>query len=150
MTATGDSRIDRAISLALGDLSVPWTTRSMSQRLLLSESYFKHLFTRIVGFPFGTFLNQERVHRAAKLLRDTPEPVKSIATRVGFCDSSHLDNRFKQHYGCTPGQWREQQKSSLVQHNSVDPDIESCCNQSGHKFAECYFCSEATGVTSTR
>ena len=48
---------------------------------------------------------QCRLVRARQLI-DGGHPLVDAAAVAGFCDQSHLTNRFRRAYGITPGEYR--------------------------------------------
>lgn len=72
----------------------------------LSRSHFSRTFRRLMGRSFGRFETQTRLAVAAHLLRGTDLPVRDIAIRTGFHDSSHLHHHFVSHYQRTPRAFR--------------------------------------------
>ena len=82
-----------------------------SEHLSLEElaarfDHTPHLFLRrfrqVVGLPPHRYQIQCRVERAKRLLaRGTPLPEVALAS--GFCDQSHLNRRFREICGVTPG-----------------------------------------------
>lgn len=61
------------------------------------------------GTRFGELLGTERMDRACAMLRtDTTQklPIQEIALSLGFYDTSHFSNVFRQHFGVSPRQYR--------------------------------------------
>jgi len=61
------------------------------------------------GVTFGEWVRSERLRRAAQALRDptlAEAPVSTIGRAVGFQDHSSFSRAFRDHFGCTPSQWR--------------------------------------------
>lgn len=63
-------------------------------------------FRRTFGCTPGEYLRACRIERAARLVRDTQEPLAAIAARCGFSDQSHLTRALRRHAGVTPGRAR--------------------------------------------
>jgi AraC-like DNA-binding protein len=64
---------------------------------------------RTVGMSTTKYVRQIRLRRAAELLTKHPEwCVYEVALEVGFNNQSYFTKKFKQAFGCCPGEWREQ------------------------------------------
>ena len=61
-------------------------------------------FARRLGLPLHAYQVHIRLEAAKTLLR-SGVPIAAVATRVGFCDQSHLHRRFKGAFGITPAQY---------------------------------------------
>lgn len=68
----------------------------------LSEDHFGRMFRRTTGRPTMKYVWRYRLHRARQLL-EAGEKVASVAAELGFCDQSHLDRKFREEFGCSPG-----------------------------------------------
>ena len=74
----------------------------------MSPAVFSRAFKRASGMTFSQYVNRVRMTHAVALLEETGESVAAIACRLGFCDQSHFDRRFRQTFGRTPTQHRTQ------------------------------------------
>lgn len=72
----------------------------------MSKAAFGRVFKQALGMTLGTYVNQVRMTEALRLLEETRDPIAEIALRIGFCDQSHFDRRFRQSFGRTPSQHR--------------------------------------------
>ncbi len=86
----------------------PWSLAEMARSLNLSVSHFRTIFRQRVGVSPGRYRQQMRLREAARLLRDTDEPIKSIAARLSFSDLPHFHRQFKAEHGQTPRRYRAQ------------------------------------------
>jgi AraC-like DNA-binding protein len=59
------------------------------------------------GTTLGAYLVEQRLLRAAELLRSGRSRIADIALQVGFGDISYFCRAFRQRFGCTASQWRE-------------------------------------------
>lgn len=66
-------------------------------RVYLARQYLRHL-----GRTPGLDLRRRRVERATQLMMTTDQTLCDIALACGFCDQSHLNRAFVQHWGLTP------------------------------------------------
>ena len=60
------------------------------------------------GSTFKELLQQKRLTRAAKLIRETSLPISDIITAVGYDNTSFFYRVFRSEYGLTPREYREQ------------------------------------------
>ncbi|MCS2679629.1 helix-turn-helix transcriptional regulator [Bacteroides ovatus] len=59
-----------------------------------------------LGEPIGTFIVRTRTEAAARLLRYSDIPIADIAYRIGYASPSSLSKVFKQFYGISPLEYR--------------------------------------------
>lgn len=78
----------------------------MARSCAMSESYFRKLFSRLMGMPPLEYVNRYRIHRALNLLRLTQEPVQNIAARCGFFSLAAFNRNFRRYVGKNPSDWR--------------------------------------------
>lgn len=102
----GLAHIDRALHI-ITDAGHHLTTTEAARVCGLSRLAFSQLFERLMGLPFRVFVLRYRLHGAASQLSATDDPVKMVARQWGFTDASHLHHWFKQHYRCTPNEYRQ-------------------------------------------
>ena len=65
-----------------------------------------------------------RVETAARLLRYTEIPVKEIAYKVGYDVPSSLSKVFRQFYGISPNEYRNNKDYVIMEPNRIMPDME--------------------------
>lgn len=80
----------------------------LAHHLGLSPWHCSRVVARTLGKPFGDLLTDERLERAAGLLRATDRSVGAIAQLVGFTSQHHFNRAFKTRFGKPPGVWRRQ------------------------------------------
>ncbi|WHT15705.1 AraC family transcriptional regulator [Crossiella sp. CA-258035] len=84
----------------------PWTVAKLAAEAGLSRAPFARRFTTLVGQPPLTYLTWWRMTTAARLLRETADPVGVIAARVGYLSEFALATAFKRAFGQPPGRYR--------------------------------------------
>jgi transcriptional regulator GlxA family with amidase domain len=77
----------------------------------LSSSRLGHLFKLQMGVDLSHFLVNERLDKAAELLRQTDLSIKEIAARVGYHHSSSFDRGFQNKFGVPPADFRKRNRS---------------------------------------
>ena len=82
------------------------TTSQQAQTIGLSRSRFEHLFKEETGKAFKKYLQQARLAKAQRLLRDPTLRIKEIATQCGYSSTSNFSHDFKRSLGLTPSGYR--------------------------------------------
>ena len=75
---------------------------SMPFELLGSKEHFQKAF----GRSAMDFVREVRLRGAAKLLRQTHEPTKTIAARMGYASRSNFSHAFTEFFGVAPAEYR--------------------------------------------
>lgn len=83
------------------------TLESAAAHLGLSKAYLSDCFSKQLGVNFKTYLDNIRFSYAQNLLAFTEIPIGEIHERAGFYDYANFARRFKQKYGCSPGEYRK-------------------------------------------
>ncbi len=76
--------------------------KEMAALTNMSEQSFSRFFTKMMGRPFFTFLNEYRINRAARLLLDTDISVSQIGFSSGYESLSFFYRQFGKFMGCSP------------------------------------------------
>ena len=76
----------------------------------VSPSYLSRVFSRELGVPFKKYLIDLRLDQAKRLLLSTNKLIGEVALAVGYQDTSYFCRIFKQREGCSPNQFRAQNK----------------------------------------
>ena len=76
-----------------------------------NEFALKRHFKMIFGRPVHAYLLGLRLARSSELLRETTQPIKQIASAVGYAHSNHFITAFQRFYGITPASFRAQNKA---------------------------------------
>ena len=88
-------------------LSEKITIQLLSRKFFISPTFLKENFHRACGMPVHTWLIQQRIKRAQKLLCTTQMSIQEIARTVGYESISQFHAAFKGYSGITPGQYRK-------------------------------------------
>ena len=82
------------------------TTQEAAKTSGLSRNGFSLLFKRLMGIHFSEFSLRYRLDKAASLILQSKEPIKSVAVQYGFHDLSNFSHQFKRYYACSPKDYR--------------------------------------------
>jgi AraC-like DNA-binding protein len=76
----------------------------------LNRSYFGKIFKKAIGKTPQEFILNFRMTKAAELLKLTNSNIGDIGKAVGYDNSLHFSRAFKNIYGISPKEWRNQNK----------------------------------------
>ena len=74
----------------------------------LSPGYFSRVFKKETGKTVITYINEKKVERAKKLLKESKDPIINISLDLGFDDCGYFIRVFKKITGVTPKAFREE------------------------------------------
>jgi transcriptional regulator GlxA family with amidase domain len=99
-----DIRVRRALEAL--DQSPRYGVRELASVVNLSVSRLSRLFKNETGTGLGEYITELRLRRAASLLAATAEPVKCIASVVGYHHSSSFVRAFNSRFAENPKAYR--------------------------------------------
>lgn len=85
--------------------------QAIADRFLVSRRLVFQIFEENGASPAAA-IRDERLRRAAFLLRSSDAAISSIARQAGFCDLATFGRAFHRVHGVTPGKWREDQQTT--------------------------------------
>lgn len=95
-------RVERTKELLMRDLADPPTLEALGQEVGCSPFHLSRIFSREAGVTIPQFLRNQRMERAAELLRSGRYNVTEAATEVGYASLSHFSKAFCETIGCCP------------------------------------------------
>ncbi len=81
----------------------PWSIADFAAKANLSRSAFIEKFTRTLEVAPMTYLTQQRLEYAYRLLKEGESKIIDIALNCGYENESSFSKAFKREYGITPG-----------------------------------------------
>lgn len=91
------------------DIDWPWTIPDMALLAALSTSQLHRTFKHRFGVSPITWLRNERINRARRLLADRALSVAEVGRRCGYPDPYHFSRDFRRLCGLSPKLFRSQQ-----------------------------------------
>jgi signal transduction histidine kinase/CheY-like chemotaxis protein/AraC-like DNA-binding protein/ligand-binding sensor domain-containing protein len=80
----------------------------MCKHLFMSYSQLHRKLSALIDLSPNQYIKVLRLKKACTLLKETTATVASIANQCGFGDAGYFGKVFKQEYGMTPQEWRNQ------------------------------------------
>lgn len=106
--ALNDPSVTAALDAMHRDPAAPWTVATLAAEAGLSRAPFARRFAALTGRPPLSYLTWWRMTTAARLLRTSDAPLKSIAQRVGYGSEFAFSAAFKRAHGSAPGAYRRE------------------------------------------
>jgi AraC-like DNA-binding protein len=100
------SGAEAAVRRALAQSTRFKSVRDLARAAGLSESHLRRVVRGWVGQSPATYLRQQQVSRARKLLADPERSIKSEAFEAGFASPHHFSRVFRRVDGLTPSDYR--------------------------------------------
>jgi LacI family transcriptional regulator len=110
--ATTDQQILRALLFIHRNVRKKISVRDVMAEAALSRRLLERRFKDITGKTLYEYITDQKLKCFAEQLQDTDDQVMSIALSLGENDTKSISRRFKQLYGCTPLQWRAQNRKT--------------------------------------
>jgi AraC-like DNA-binding protein len=114
LTGLRDAVVARALGLIHGEPERAWTIGELAAAVHVSRSTLVRRFTDLVGQPPAAYLTRWRIELAARLLRESDQPVGRISHLVGYTSEFAFSRAFSKHRGEPPGRYRKRTKGSLA------------------------------------
>ena len=94
-----DANFDRELSV-----------KELSNMFALTPNYLSQMFKKETGENFVAYLNRLRIDKACEYLRTANIKIHEISGLVGYRDSQYFYRVFKKYTGCTPIEYRMNEK----------------------------------------
>lgn len=100
--------IDRLLYYIRSEIGNPEkiSQKALAEFLNLSPGYIGSFIKKHTGNSLQYMINETRLQTAEKLLKQSSLPIKEIASRVGFNDSSHMNKLFQKYRKANPKSYR--------------------------------------------
>ncbi|MDO9410825.1 AraC family transcriptional regulator [Patulibacter sp.] len=101
-----DPVIGAAVARIHDDPSHPWTTGMLAAEVSVSRATLARRFPELVGETPAAYLTRWRMDLAARRLRDTDDPIDTVAEGVGYASVPAFSRAFSRARGQAPGRFR--------------------------------------------
>lgn len=78
----------------------------LASKCFLSERQFRYVFKKIMGLPPKTYICQQKLKKAAVILKTSSLPVSTIAYELNYTSPYQFSKDFKAFYDLSPKQYR--------------------------------------------
>lgn len=114
----------KAIDFVHKNYSKRISLKDIAQEVNVNSSYLSRLFKNDTGVNIVDYLNNVRLDKAADLIHEGSIPLNRIADSVGIQSYNHFFKLFKDHYGITPGEYKQKTQGpfNTEEHDDVLDD----------------------------
>ena len=102
----GHRLLEEVRALILAGLPRSVSVAALAAEYGMSRSHFSHFFRTRTGLTPAHFTTEVRVHAAARMLRETREPLKTISGDCGFANANHFSKVFRRFQHVSPLSYR--------------------------------------------
>jgi len=106
LAALDDPSLGRVLDEILERPERPHSLDTLADVAHMSRSVFARRFQECFARTPMDYVRDVRLRRAAQLLHRGELSVSDVATRVGFASRSHFSRAFREHFGCSPAEFR--------------------------------------------
>lgn len=107
--------VDKARNYVMANLHRKVTLSQTAEKLHVNQNYLSELFKKTQGVTFSTFVMTEKLNMAKRMLMYSSYSYIDIANYLGFSSQSHLGKLFREHFGMTPREFRNQYSTTEYQ-----------------------------------
>lgn len=112
--ATQDDYITTALKFIHQNIDKNLQVADVVEQVPLSRRSLELRFQYTLGFPIYRYIQNLRMEKFSRKLLETDQPIFEIALDLGFQDTKNISRQFRQTYGCSPQEYRNQSKRQPV------------------------------------
>ena len=105
--ATKDVQIQKAIQFIHRNAMKKISVEDVTDEVALSRRLLERRFKKVTGQTIYQYITDLKLKQFAQMIVDSDDQLTDIAIALGESDTKSISRRFKQLYGCSPSQWRE-------------------------------------------
>ena len=100
------NQLKKTFALIDSSYDQPLTLADLADAAGLSPNYFCRFFKKHMGITLLRYLNEVRISHAGRLLMNTDMSISEVMNKIGFTNQTIFNRLFKEIYGLTPRQAR--------------------------------------------
>ena len=111
-----DALMERIMKCINENLQDPdFNVERLTEKVGISRAQLHRKMKEITGISAGDFIRNLRLEQAARLIKEKKINVTQVAYAVGFNNQTHFSTIFKKHFGMTPTEYSEQERSAKTE-----------------------------------
>jgi AraC family transcriptional regulator len=110
-----NARLNRTLRFIENNLDKELGLETVSKVSGFSLYHFHRIFSAMIGETLNEYVRRIRLEKAAILLVHNPfRSITEIALDCGFSSSSNFARAFKEHFGVSASEWREERGHEII------------------------------------
>lgn len=109
-----DARLAPALAAVIAAPAEPWTLARMAEVARMSRASFARHFAQLSAMTPLDVVTALRMDRAARLLRESPQPVERIGEACGYTSRAAFGQAFRRVHGMSPLAYRKQREGAAA------------------------------------
>jgi AraC-like DNA-binding protein len=110
LEAPADRKLHAVLARLRREYGRSWKVEELARLAGLSVPHFYRRFRKATGSSPIDWIRRERANQAKRRLTESEEPVRHIATALGYGDPFYFSRDFKKLTGLSPRQYRERER----------------------------------------
>jgi AraC-like DNA-binding protein len=110
LRALNDPTVSAALGALHADPARAWTLAALADHVAVSRATLARRFPALVGETPAAYLTRWRMDLAARRLRDTDDPIDTVARAVGYTSEYAFSRAFSRDRSLPPGRYRTQSR----------------------------------------
>lgn len=110
LNTSSDQLLFSRIGHLMEDTDGKMSRSALEKALCYSGNYINSVVQKYAGMCLYEYGLTFTLRKAARLLKETGQPISAIETQLGFTNRTHFYKIFKKKYGVTPGEYRKNHK----------------------------------------
>lgn len=104
-------KLSEAIEYVKANFAGSPSLQETAEHVHISSSYLSKIFINRLHMPYSTFVLNEKILYAQKLLVNSEKGMAEIAKKAGFSSNTYFSDCFKRVTGLSPLQFRKEMSS---------------------------------------
>ena len=114
LSALEDPRLGAVIEEIVENPGNYYTLDLLAEKCAMSRTTFAERFRKAFGRSAMDFVREVRLRQAARLLKQTQDPIKKIAAHLGYASRSNFSHAFNEFFGVAPAEYRSAEPTQHI------------------------------------
>lgn len=110
----GAALVGRAEAYIIRHMADRLSAARIARALRVNPDYLTRVFREVHGMTLTEYLNRRKLQDAAKLLRESSDPIAEIAVTCGYSSVAHFRRLFQRYNGVSPREYRRLNARAFV------------------------------------
>jgi len=116
--------VEKACDFLTKEISEKHTLQNLSRELVTNRNTLSKAFKNILGLGVFSWLRQQRINKAASLLKNTSMHIQLISYEVGYNDPANFSTAFRKITGLSPKEYRNKHLKKNNQKRLLNNDLD--------------------------